>query len=84
MIGGGGNRTPVPRRLSECFYVRSRFFESRGGERQPTGFRFPKPDYRFAHRRSGIPCRLAHYSTPNGIVDISRAAGYPFLGSHGK
>ena len=28
--GGGGNRTRVPRRLHESFYVRSRFFEFAG------------------------------------------------------
>ena len=84
MIGGGGNRTPVPRRLSVCFYVCSRSFESRVGGRQPTGSRFPQPDCWFASVWPGVTPRLAHCSASFGIVDVSRSTGYPFLGSHGK
>src|SRR5438874_4992508 len=35
--GGGGNRTRVPRRFRESFYVRVRFFEVRRWDPQPTG-----------------------------------------------
>jgi len=58
--GGGGNRTPVPRRLRKRFYVRSRSFASRVGERRPTGFGLPQPDFCFARVRSDITHRLAH------------------------
>ncbi len=59
--GGGGNRTPVPRRFQECLYVCSRSFESRVLGRQPTGFPIPQPDCCFAAMRSGITRRLAHW-----------------------
>ena len=58
--GGGGNRTPVPRRLRKRLYVHSRSFESRGGERRPTGFRVPQPDCCFAPTRPGVMPGLAH------------------------
>jgi len=63
--------------------VRSRSFVSRVGERQPTGFRRPQSDYRFAHTRSGVTHELARQSALHRIAGVSWSAGYLLLGSHG-
>jgi len=36
--GGGGNRTPVPRRFGTSFYVRSQSFKFRRRQLRRTGF----------------------------------------------
>jgi len=66
--GGGGNRTPVPRRHSGRFYVHSRSFVSRVGGRRSTGFRVPQPDCVLSACR-----QAAHANQPAGVVGrISR------------
>ena len=66
--GGGGNRTPVPRRHSGCFYVHSRSFVSRVGGRRSTGCHLPQPDCVSLARR-----QAAHAGQPAGVVGrISR------------
>ena len=57
--GGGGNRTPVPRRFRKRFYVRSRSFISQVGDRPPTSFRQPQPDFGLVAGRSGVIPRPA-------------------------
>jgi len=58
--GGGGNRTPVPRRIGGSFYVHSRFFNSRRRRRQSTGFALVIPDCFLAGSRSGVGLPPAH------------------------
>jgi len=60
MIGGGGNRTPVPRRVQASFYVRSRLFASRVGHVNRHASAQLQPSFSFAAATPGGSRWLAH------------------------
>ncbi len=61
--GGGGNRTPVPRRFHKGLYVLSRSFDSRDGGRRSTGSRPPQP-----RCLSSRPRRAESRNQPTGVA----------------
>jgi len=61
--GGGGIRTPVPRRFKTSFYTLSYFFKSRLNKRQATGFHISQVR-RFRSTKPNKSVKLSHILTP--------------------
>ena len=70
--GGGGNRTPVPRRITAGFYVRSRPFRSRRSGLRAAGSPHGRPG-EISPELPGRSLRLSRLRRP--VRDLRRTSG---------